>query len=165
MLRLGREHTAQERAFQVADAKHLGTRQSAALNRTTRRTVQRNCAKLKTYGHLESLPRSGRPRKCSEYDLLKIEALARTYRRLSLKKLLVLVKQKKVDISLCTLRKRLEELDYRRYKARRKPFLTAEQRQARLDYIADHAETDWKEVSAPIGLETRLTSLSDHLYR
>lgn len=53
-----------------------------------------------------------------------------------------------LDMSLNTLRARLEDLDYRRYVARRKPFLTEHHKALRLEYALDHRNTDWREVSS-----------------
>lgn len=53
-----------------------------------------------------------------------------------------------LDMSLNTLRARLEDLDYRRYVAHRKPFLTEHHKAPRLAYALDHRNTDWREVSS-----------------
>lgn len=144
----------------VRDALHTTLDEAAAANNTHRSTIKYNKRKLATHGSLKTRPRSGRPAKGTGFALFKIEALARANRRLKLLKLLLLVKEKGIDISLNTLRARLEDIDYRRYKARRKPFLSAESMQKRVDYAEEHLNTNWHHVSPYLTLLTAV-----HLHR
>jgi hypothetical protein len=138
----GAEHTIEKRAFMVRDAHHTSQAAAAVANSVHKNTVQYNVCKLRAHGVLKTRPRSGRPKKGTGFALYKIEALARANRRLKLERLLVLVKEKGIDLSINTLRARLDEIDYRRYKACKKPLLDEDGKKQRLEYAEEHRTTN-----------------------
>jgi hypothetical protein len=54
-----------------------------------------------------------------------------------------------------TLRARLERMDYKRLRARRKPFLDDRKKAMRLEYAQEHLQTNWDEVSSLQSLACR----------
>lgn len=107
-----------------------------------RRTVDRILIKFAKTGSVNSLPKSGRPRKTSPRDDRSIVRSSLISRKTPATQLHLHLADKK-RISVSTLRNRLSEVGLNGRVARKKPLLTLKQKKARLNWALKHKQ--WKE--------------------
>jgi transposase len=131
-------------------SKQLGPSKIAEKTNFKRDTIKSVIKKWKATGSVTNKPRKGRPRATSPREDRKIIQLATSDRRLTLHKLTKAIETDyDIDVSECTVNRRLHEANLKGRRARKKPLLTKKNIKKRLKWAREHegwTSLDWAKI-------------------